>query len=73
MRESQIVYQVGKFWVCDADNQYSVMVDGKYMSHTDSSYKKNGDGFLLAKTRVDYLVKRNHKTKVKAYRDDHQP
>jgi hypothetical protein len=58
VKESQIVYQAGRYWVCDAEKQYTVYQDGDTHATADSSYPRTEDGLSLAKARTDYLNKR---------------
>lgn len=56
-KESQIIYQVGDYWVLDADGQYAVYKDGATHAKADSAYERTPDGLSLAKARVDHLSK----------------
>lgn len=56
--EKQIVHENGDYWVCDADNQYTVYLSGVTHSVSDSSYPRDEDGLSLAIYRCDGLAKR---------------
>lgn len=58
MKESDIVYENGIFWVCKNKNDYTVYKSGITHSVSDSSYEKNEDGLSIAKARCDYLANR---------------
>ncbi len=62
MKESQIVYEVGRYWVFDnrwsKPARYTVFrIDGATHSVSDVSYAHDADGPSLAKARADYLTK----------------
>lgn len=62
MKEDDIVYEVGRFWVyrdikCAC---YTVYRAGITHSTSDSSYAFTEDGLSLAKARVDYLARRHN-------------
>lgn len=63
MREKDILYQRGPYWmragkdgICSV---YFVMRDGVTHANTESAYARTPDGWTIAKARVDYLG-RNH-------------
>lgn len=58
MRESDIVHQVGRFWVWRGRTQYTVFCDGITHATSDSAYEKTSDGLSIAIARCDYLAKR---------------
>jgi len=58
MKESDILYQRGNFWVCATSSAYHVMRDGVTHSKTDSAYPKTDDGLSVAIARANYLDKR---------------
>jgi hypothetical protein len=55
MKESQIKFESGSYWVCLADNQYTVYRSGVTHSKADSSYAFSEDGLSLAIARAKYL------------------
>lgn len=57
-RESNIIHEAGAFWVCDADGQFTVYMDGLTHAKSDSSYPGTDDGKSLAIARCDYLNRR---------------
>jgi hypothetical protein len=58
MRESNIVYQNGPFWVAKLSQSYTVYRDGATVAKADSSYPLTDDGRSLAVARCTYLAKR---------------
>lgn len=60
MRESDIVYENGAFWVFDDRKEpaYVVFKSGLTHSTSDSAYARTTDGLSIAKARVDYLAGR---------------
>lgn len=61
MKESEIVYEIGKYWVFDdkKNKRYTVFKSGINASESDSSYARTDDGLSIAKARADYLNKRS--------------
>ena len=61
MKESDIVYAVGLFWVFRdvKKSQYTVFRTKFTHSESDSAYPLNADGLSIAKARVDYMHKRH--------------
>ena len=58
MKESDILYERGDFWVLDKPNAYLVMHAGITASTSESAYERTPDGFSIACARVNYLTKR---------------
>ena len=58
MRESDIVFEVGKFWVLKSKHGYTVMRAGVTHSTPDSTYALNPDGLSIAVARAKYLASR---------------
>lgn len=63
IRERDIVYQVGDFWVLQNRDNYEVRRDVGTHSISDGAYRMSADGLSLAKARVDYLAKRADKVR----------
>lgn len=63
MKEKQIVYENGDFWVGDIDNCFTVFIVGITHSKSDSSYEKSEDGLSIAKARCDYLANKSEAKK----------
>ena len=61
MKEQQIEYQVGPFWVGRFPGHHTVFKDTATHAQPDSTYPNTPEGLSLAKARVDYLHKRNEK------------
>lgn len=61
MKEKDIVYDVGNYWVYKdvKKKAYIVFVVGDTHSTSDSAYSMDDDGLSIAKARADYLAKRN--------------
>jgi hypothetical protein len=61
MKESDIAYEVGRFWVYKDVKRcgYTVFEAGAAYSTSDSTYPLTVDGLTLAKARVDYLFNRH--------------
>lgn len=61
MRESDIVYENGNFWVGKTRRPQSYTVYRTHHTHSlpDSSYDRSPDGLSIAIARCDYLAKRN--------------
>lgn len=62
MKESDIVYESGDFWVSKDSSSYIVWKANITHSVSDSSYPITCDGLSLAKARFDYLSKNRLKT-----------
>jgi hypothetical protein len=58
MREKDILYERGDYWVCRVAKTYTVYRNGVTHSTPDSSYAETPDGLSLAKARTDYLARR---------------
>ena len=60
MKESDIVYEIGAFWVAreQASGRYVVFENGLCFATSDSAYPLTTDGLSIAKARADYLAKR---------------
>lgn len=63
MRESDILYEVGAYWVgrnrrCNAVTVFKI---GATHSVSDSAYCNTDNGLSIAKARCDYLSKRDAK------------
>lgn len=67
MRASDIVHEVGNYWVYRDHKQkaYHVMRIGTTHSTSDSSYELSDDGFSIAKARCNYLAKREEEKQTK--------
>jgi len=59
MRESDILYEVGDYWIAREPKTYTVYRVGVSCSTSDSSYAKTPDGLSIARARVDYLATSN--------------
>jgi hypothetical protein len=61
MKLSEIVYDVGQYWIFDdkKNRRYTVFKSGITVSESDSSYARTDDGLSIAKARVDYLNNRD--------------
>jgi len=58
MKESDILYQSGRYWVCKVKNTYTVYSAGDtHYSTPDSSYQLDPDGLSIAIARANYLSK----------------
>ena len=57
MRESDIVYENGDYWVAKERSAYTVYKSRLTHSVSDSSYQRDADGLSLAIARCDYLAK----------------
>jgi len=58
MKERDIKYENGCFWVGDTGKAYVVLKAGITHSVSDSAYVRDDDGLSIAKARCDYLAKR---------------
>jgi hypothetical protein len=65
MKESDIFYENGIFWVCRCSNDYTVYKIGLTHSVADSSYEKSECGLSMAKSRCDYLAFRMEESSYK--------
>lgn len=61
MRERDIIYETGSYWVGQTKQGYVVFRNGLTHSVSDSVYAKSMDGLSIAKARCDYLAKREKK------------
>lgn len=57
MKESDIKFEDGNWWVCDCKKHYSVMRSGLVVSEGNEQYAHNDDGLSIAIARVKYLAK----------------
>lgn len=55
MKISDIVYELGQFWVFKGKDAYYVMENGVTSSTSDSAYALDPDGLSIAIARVKYL------------------
>ena len=58
MRESDIMHEVGDYWVARQKGTYVVYKIGVTHSTSDSAYAKTPDGLSIAIARCDYLAGR---------------
>ena len=58
MRESDILFEAGRYWVLRQRDQYTVMQTGLTHSTSDSAYEKTPDGLSIAIARCSHLHKR---------------
>ena len=58
MRESDIMHEVGDYWVARQKGTYVVYKVGGTHSISDSAYAKTADGLSIAIARCDYLAGR---------------
>lgn len=67
MRESDILYENGEYWVCRnrRANTLVVFKTGATHSVSDSAYCNNPNGLSIAIARCDYLAKRETETLMK--------
>lgn len=61
MKEMQIEYQQGEYWVARFPGHHSVFIDTPTHAQVDSTYPNTPDGLSLERARVDYLAKRASK------------
>lgn len=61
MKESDIIHQNGRYWVCNAVSSYDVMRDVTTHSEVVNGgcYAKSDNGKSLAIAYADYLAKRD--------------
>lgn len=57
LKETDIVFEAGKYWVLNDRTAYSVMQSTLTHSKIDSAYCFNADGLSLAIARCKYLAK----------------
>lgn len=62
MKESDIVHEIGDYWVARQRGGYTVFRSGSLTSVSDSTYARDDDGHSLAVARANYLAKRDGKT-----------
>lgn len=60
MKESDIIHEAGRYWVCKVQNTYTVYRSGVTHSTSDSSYRQDPNGLSIAIARANYLNKVNH-------------
>ena len=58
MRESDIMHEVGDYWVARQKGTYVVYKVGVTHSISDSAYAKTPDGLSIAIARCNYLAGR---------------
>ncbi len=58
MRESDIKFEIGRYWVCDSKKHYSVMETGNVVSTGNEQYARTEDGLAIAIARAKYLHQR---------------
>lgn len=58
MKETDIKYENGNYWVLGTKEAYTVMVAGITHSKSDSAYPPTPDGLTLAVSRCNYLARR---------------
>lgn len=58
LKEKDIKYENGAFWIADERDAYTVYRTGITVSTSDSSYSHDADGLSIAQARCDYLAKR---------------
>lgn len=65
MKEPDIVYETGRFWVLRdlKRSGYTVFENGITHATSDSTYDLTEDGLSLAKARADYLTKHRKELK----------
>lgn len=61
MKESQIVFDSGPFWVWKGPESFTVFKAGPVYSVPDSSYAPTPDGLSIAIARAEYLTKKAKK------------
>ena len=59
MKESDIIHEAGRYWVCKVQNTYTVYRSGITHSTSDSSYRQDPDGLSIAVARANYLHRVN--------------
>ena len=57
MRESDIMHEVGNYWVARESRAYVVYKIGVTHSTSDSAYARTPDGLSIAIARANYLAK----------------
>lgn len=57
MRESDIMHEVGNYWVARERGSYTVYKIGVTHSTSDSAYAKSDDGLSIAIARCNYLAR----------------
>lgn len=58
MKESDILHEVGDFWVCKVDKTYSVYKNGITHASPVASFPLGDSGLSLAKAYCDYKGQR---------------
>jgi len=61
MRESDIMHEVGDYWVARQKGTYVVYKVGVTHSISDSAYAKTPDGLSIAIARCNYLASKTGK------------
>lgn len=61
MKEQDIKYEQGDFWVGDTKDSYTVFKTGITHSTSDSSYRHDADGLSIAIARCKYLANKGVK------------
>ena len=64
MKEKDILYEKGRYWIYGNRRAYFVMVIGVTLSTSESAYPHDEGGYSLAKARVDYLARRDEERAV---------
>ena len=59
MKESDIVFEDGRYWVYRAKTSYDVMKNKGTHSELDSAYAPDEDGLSIAVARCKYLARRD--------------
>jgi hypothetical protein len=57
IKEEDIVYEVGDFWVLASKYGYEVRRNIRWASDSDYTFPKTADGLSLAKTYADYKAR----------------
>lgn len=58
MRESDIVYERGEYWVGRRRTHYSVFKNGVTSAVEQGRYRPDADGLSIATAQVNYLARR---------------
>ncbi len=59
MKESDIIFEMGAYWVLKTRDSYDVMKNVGTHSVLDSAYPRNDDGLSIAEARCNYLTRRS--------------
>lgn len=65
-KESDIMHEAGRYWVCRTRDTYTVYRTDGFQSIPDSSYPRTADGLSIAIARCEYKARTLH---TKALRD----